>query len=134
VAVRLEPLPALGVAGDEPPSLRERLLLETGDLRFAPKGGTGIAGMAAAWRKFLSTWEEGYRTEVDEYRELDGERVFVTNYYIDRGKTSGLEVGQICAKGANIFHLREGRVTRFVMYWDDKRAFVDLDLTPDSCT
>jgi ketosteroid isomerase-like protein len=98
-----------------------------------PGSWTGIAGMTTAWREFLSTWEDGYRTEADDYRELDGERVLVTNYYIGRGKTSGLEVGQIRAKGANVFHVRDGKVTRFVMYWDYTRAFADLGLATEAC-
>jgi hypothetical protein len=32
--------------------------------------GKGLAWMAEAWRGWLSSWD-GYRVEVDEYRELD---------------------------------------------------------------
>ena len=42
-----------------------------------------------------------------------------------RGKTSGLEGGQ---KGAELFHIRDGKVTRFVSCWDRERAFADLGI------
>ena len=91
---------------------------------------TGLAGMEAGWRSFLSTWEEGYRAEADEYRELDDERVLVTNTYNGRGKTSGMNVRQIDARGATVVHIRSGKVTRLVLYWDLEQALADLDLSP----
>src|SRR2546422_1079172 len=45
-----------------------------------------------------------------------------------RGKTSGLKLEQMRAEGANLFHLRGGRVTRFVVYLDRERAFADVGL------
>ena len=45
-----------------------------------------------------------------------------------RGKTSGLEVGDIQMKGANLFHLREGKVTTLVLYWDRQHAHPDAGL------
>jgi transposase InsO family protein len=38
-----------------------------------------LVEMAAFWRDFLSSWED-VATEVEEYRELDGERVLVRAY------------------------------------------------------
>jgi ketosteroid isomerase-like protein len=93
---------------------------------------TGIAATAEAWRDWLGAWEE-YRTEADEYRELDGERVLVLMLHCGRGKTSGLDVGQIGDEakraGANVFHVRDGKVRRLVLYWDRERALVDLGLS-----
>jgi hypothetical protein len=84
------------------------------------------------WRRWLDTWEE-YRVEVDEYRELDGERILVLMLHCGRGKTSGLDLGQIGkgAKraGANVLHVRNGRVRRLVLYWDRERALADLGLS-----
>jgi hypothetical protein len=37
-------------------------------------------------------------------------------------KTSGLEIGQIWTKGASLFHLRGGQVTRLVQYFDRAKA------------
>jgi hypothetical protein len=90
----------------------------------------GLAGMAQAWHDWLSAWEE-YRVEVDEYRKLDDERILVLMFPCGRGKTSGLDVGQIGTKraGANVFHVRDGRVTRLALYWDRERALADLGLS-----
>jgi hypothetical protein len=88
--------------------------------------------MAQAWHEWLGAWEE-YRVEVNEYRELDGERILVLMVHCGRGKTSGLDVGQIGEEakraGANVLHFREGRVTRLILYWDRARALADLGLS-----
>jgi ketosteroid isomerase-like protein len=92
-----------------------------------PGRWTGRAAAGEAWRDFLSAWED-YRTEVDEYRELDGERVLVLVHVSGSGKTSGLDLAQMGAGGASLFHLRDGKVTSFVNYFDRDRAFADLGL------
>jgi ketosteroid isomerase-like protein len=97
----------------------------------APGSWKGVAGMAEAMRDFFSAWEE-WRGEADEYRELDGERVLVLVRYSGRGKTSGLEVGEMRAEGASLFHCRYGSVTRVVAYLDRERALADLGLAPDT--
>jgi ketosteroid isomerase-like protein len=91
---------------------------------------TGVAGMAEGWRDFLSAWEE-HRVEAVEYRELDEERVLVLGHFSARGKTSGLEVGQMRTKGANVFHVRDGMVTRLVIYFDRDHALTDLGLAQE---
>jgi ketosteroid isomerase-like protein len=75
----------------------------------------------------VSAWEE-FRGEADEYRELDDERVLVLVHWSGRGKKSGLELGQMRTRGAHLFHVRGGKVTRFVLYLDRERAFTDLGL------
>ena len=94
----------------------------------APGSWSGVAAMAGAWREALSAFEH-LRTEADEYRALDDERVFVLMHLSGRGKTSGLEVGDIKMKGANLFHLRDGKVTRLVLYWDRQHAHPDVGLS-----
>jgi ketosteroid isomerase-like protein len=91
----------------------------------------GLAGLAEAWRDFLSTWED-YRVAAEEYRELDGERVLVFIDVSGRGKTSGLELGRMQTKAANLFHLRGGKVTRLTAYFDREHALADLGLTRES--
>jgi ketosteroid isomerase-like protein len=93
----------------------------------SPGSWTGLAGMTEGWRDFLTAWEE-YRVEADEYRELDGERVLVLAHLSARGKTSGLEIGQMRTQDAAVFHVRSGQVTRIVLYFDRERALTDLGL------
>jgi ketosteroid isomerase-like protein len=93
----------------------------------SPGNWRGVAGMAESTRDFISVWE-GYRNEADEYRELDDERVLVLTNRIGRGKTSGLDLGQLRTKGASVFHVRGGKVTRTVVYFDRERALADLGL------
>ena len=93
----------------------------------SPGRWTGLAGMAEAWRDFLRAWEE-YRTQVEEYRQLDGERILVLTHRAGRGKTSGMDIGEMHTKGANLFHLRDGKVIRLVFYWDHERALEAVGL------
>jgi ketosteroid isomerase-like protein len=93
----------------------------------APATRTGLAGLAEGARYVASGWE-GFRTKADEYRALDDERVLVFIQFGGRGKASGLEVGQTRAQGAQLFHVREGKVTRIVLYFDRDRALADLGL------
>jgi hypothetical protein len=77
------------------------------------------------------TWED-YRVEAEEYRELDDERVLVFIRIGGRGKTSGLEVDQFGREAANLLHIRDGRVTRLVLYWNRERALADVGLAPET--
>jgi ketosteroid isomerase-like protein len=91
----------------------------------SPGNWTGVVGMAEYWRDFLSAWED-YRVEAEEYSELDDERVLVLAQVSARGKSSRLEVGQdvgqIQMTGANLFHVRDGKVAKLVNYWGRDRA------------
>jgi ketosteroid isomerase-like protein len=97
----------------------------------APGSWKGLEGMKQAWREFLSTWED-FRVKVDEYRDLDDERVLVLVHWSGRGKTSGLELGEMSAKAAAIFHVHSGKVTKFVMYFDSERGLADLGLSSEA--
>jgi ketosteroid isomerase-like protein len=87
--------------------------------------------MAKAAREILRAWKE-VRFGTDEYRELDGERVLVLDHRTGRGKTSGLELGQLRSKGAHLFHIRHGNVIRLVAYRDRDHALADLGLAPEA--
>jgi len=93
----------------------------------SPGTFTGLAGMAQAMREFLSAWE-GLHAHVDEYRELDDERVLVLARWRGRGKTSGLELEALSIHGTNVVYVGGGKVTRIVFYYDRERALADLGL------
>jgi ketosteroid isomerase-like protein len=96
----------------------------------APGSSKGLAGMAEAVRGWLSAWED-IRFEIGEYRELDDERVLVLTRNSGRGKTSELELGQMKTGGAHLFHIRDGKVTKLVAYFDREHARADLGPAPE---
>jgi ketosteroid isomerase-like protein len=98
---------------------------------LAPGSWKGLAGMAEGWRGWLNAWED-FRFDVEEYRELDDERVLVLFKQSARGKRSGLALGEVWTKGAGMFHIRDGKVTRLVGYWERERALTDLGLTSEA--
>lgn len=83
-------------------------------------------------RDFLSIWDH-LRTEPQDYREIDEDRILVLVRNTGRGKASGVEVGQMMGTpaGANLFVIRSGKVVKLVTYWDRDRALADLGLTPE---
>ena len=89
----------------------------------------GVAAMAKAWSERLSPFDD-YRTTGHDYRMLDDERILVFVAHTGRGKSSGLEVADLGDLGqpAALFHVRDGRVTRLVVYTSRERAFSDLGL------
>jgi ketosteroid isomerase-like protein len=92
-----------------------------------PGSWTGVTAMVEAFRDRLGTWED-VRVEAEEYRELDAERVLVIDHRSGRGRTSGLEIGQLETTSANLFHIRGGKVTKLVLYFDRENALADLGL------
>jgi ketosteroid isomerase-like protein len=90
----------------------------------------GRGAIAEAWREFLDAWKE-LHTAADEYRELDDERVLVLYHFEARGRTSGMDLGDTRTEGANVFHVRDGKVVRAVFYIDRERALADLGLAAD---
>ena len=87
----------------------------------------GLAAMTASVRSFMSAWED-YGITAEDLRELDDERVLALVRLSGRGKTSGLEIADTHAQGAEVWHVRDGTVTRLVMYWDRDHALADLGL------
>ena len=97
----------------------------------SPTTFRGLAELAAGMRDLLSPWED-FRAEAVEYRELDDERVLVLIRRSGRGKRSGLELDASWPRGAEILHIKQGRVTRIVKYFDRDRALADLGLAPEA--
>jgi ketosteroid isomerase-like protein len=90
---------------------------------------TGRERVEEVMRDIFSAWDD-YRQHSDEYRELDDERVLVVYRRSGRGKTSGMEITEL-GRGAALFHIRDGKVTRIVAYFDSDRALADLGLAPE---
>ena len=99
------------------------------ELADGPEPGsvTGVAEMAKSWSHRLGVWDS-FHTLPDEYRELDDGRVLALYRFSGRGKGSGLDLGPMGLEGACIFHVRDGNVTRLVVYVDRDRALADLGL------
>ena len=89
-----------------------------------PGSWTGAAGITEGWGGFLNAWE-GFHAQMDEYHELDDERVLVLGSFGGRGKISGLDLGKTGSRVATLFHILDGQVTRLVISFD-RRALTDL--------
>jgi ketosteroid isomerase-like protein len=96
----------------------------------APWRWTELAGMRAAWLEWSGELKD-IRTQADEYRELDDDRVLVLVHRTGRAKSSGIELDQMQTQGAHVHHVRGSKVIRLVHYWDSRRALADLGLTHD---
>jgi ketosteroid isomerase-like protein len=94
-----------------------------------PEPGTwsGLGPMAEAVRETLRAYKH-LRMEADEFRELDDERVLVLEHFSGRGRVSGLELGQMRTHSVHVFHVRDSKVTKLVVYMDRDRALADLGL------
>ena len=88
---------------------------------------SGMDGLIEGAKVILRAWGIGERKQRSS-ASSDSERVLVLAHFRGRGRTSGLPIDQVSATGANLFHVRNGRVTRLVLYWDRGRAFADLGL------
>jgi ketosteroid isomerase-like protein len=98
-----------------------------------PEPGTwsGLAGMAEAVRAYAGAWDD-VRLLMDECRALDDERVLVLYRFFGRGKASGLDLRQVGTRAAHVFHIRDGKVVKLVIYCDHERVFADLGLAPEA--
>ncbi len=90
----------------------------------------GRGGLIEGTRALLRPWEN-WRPTAEKYLALD-EGVLVLARFSGRGKTSGMEVGQISSRGVNAFYVRDGKVVKLVLYWDRERAFADVGLTREA--
>lgn len=94
----------------------------------APGTWNGITGLVEGWSDLMRAWQD-LRSEPEEYLELDDERILVLAHFSGRGKGSGVQISDMRSKGAGLFHVRNAKVTRHVVYWDRDHAFAELGLT-----
>ena len=103
------------------------------EIEFVMRGGlttgtwNGVEEMAEAWARMLRAWES-LRAVPDEFRELDDGRVLILLRNQGRGRGSGIDIGEISVKSANVFTIRGGKVTSLILYWDRDLAISDLGL------
>jgi ketosteroid isomerase-like protein len=92
-----------------------------------PGSFKGREGLVEAMHETLRPWER-VETHVDRYRELDSQRVLVLTRVRGRGKASGMALEALSSDGAQVVHIRDGKVTRIDVYYDRHRALADLGL------
>jgi ketosteroid isomerase-like protein len=90
-----------------------------------PGHWTGLEAMSKVYGDWLRGWRD-FSATAERYIVADERRILVFVLNSGRGRTSGLEVEQRSV--ANLFELHEGKVVRFVLYWDRHRALADLGL------
>ena len=92
-----------------------------------PGSWKGVAAMEETWSSRLSAFDD-FRVTVSQYRELDEDRILVFVRQYGRGKSSGLDIDDMGGRAAAVLHVRNGRVTRLVLYAGSDRALADLGL------
>lgn len=94
-----------------------------------PGSWRGAAGIAEGWGNLLEAWD-GFHAGPGEFHELDADRVLVLSPLVGRGRTSGLNLGEMRTRSATLMHLRAGKVTRLALYMDADSALAELGLDP----
>jgi len=98
------------------------------DEPLIPLNATGVAELGKVWSNWLHAWK-GFHIDVDACREVDDERVLALLRYGGRDRLGTQEVTPTDA--ATLFHIRDDKVARVVIYWNRDRAFTDLGLSPE---
>jgi hypothetical protein len=91
----------------------------------APESWVGREAMAAGWGEVLGVWD-GLRAHAEEFRVLEDGRILVLMHNTGRGKSSGLDLGEMTTRGANVMTLDGDQVSRLAIYFDRNRALADL--------
>ncbi len=84
----------------------------------------GRDGMRELISSFLEAWES-VRWEVEEWIELEGDRVVTVSQFHLRGQESGVEVS---ARGASIWTIRDGEATALTLYQSQNEALAAAGL------
>jgi ketosteroid isomerase-like protein len=90
-----------------------------------PGRWTGLEAMSKAYGDWLRGWRD-FSAKPERYMEADDRRILVFVLNSGRGRASGVGLEQRSV--ANLFELSDGKVTRFVIYWDRARALADLGI------
>ena len=96
-----------------------------------PTISKGLDAMAASWRDHLGSWKD-FNSVPERFIELDDVRVLVLLHNSGRGRVSGLELTEEMTRTANLFHFRDGKVARLIVYFDRDRALADVGLPPEA--
>ena len=93
-----------------------------------PTPGTwrGVPAMGRAWGEAIAEFAE-FHVEAEEIRPVGEDRFLVLTHNTGRGRTSGFALDEIATRGANVLHVRDGKVTRLALYFDRDRAIEDLE-------
>ena len=93
-----------------------------------PGGGTyhGIDGVVEAFGNWVAPWDE-YRVEVEGLTD-HGEDVLVKTRHHMRGKSSGAQVDKVIFQ---LWTLRNGKIVRVKMYYDEAEALAAVGSQPD---
>jgi ketosteroid isomerase-like protein len=89
--------------------------------------GNALRGRDASsggWREWLDAWKD-FRAEAHGYRLLDADRVLVFGRMRGIGRLSGTSTD---TETVNLFHVRDRKVVRLVLYSNRDRALADLGL------
>jgi hypothetical protein len=95
-----------------------------------PHPGTWIGHMPEGFRDVLGAWTD-FQSTAESYCELDEERVLALARADARGKASGVELPEALTRHVVLFHIREGKVIKAIIYRDRDRALADLGLAPE---
>ena len=91
------------------------------------------ADVGRAWGEMIGMWED-FRALPEEVRDLGDGRVLVFTNNTGRSKGSGLELGDMHTRGANVIHVRDGKLTKLVAYFNRDQALVDVGLAHGSAS
>jgi ketosteroid isomerase-like protein len=95
-----------------------------------PGQRTGSRSASREFGQFLGAWKHLY-IQGESFRELDGGRVVALFRFRGRGRSSGVDVGEVGSEGAHVFYFDGATVVRVAAYWNRARALAELGLAPE---
>ena len=86
----------------------------------------GLDAMSRHYAEWLRGWKD-FAAAPERFIAVDAERVLVLVHNTARGRSSGVELD--ARSVANLFEVRNGKVTSLTQYMDRGRALADLGLS-----